>query len=811
MRASLLLALLALAAPAGAAVINGGDYAGADLLPANGDQLSGTFLNVRLFSLPAGATVFFANSTPLVVYASTISIYGTLNGSGFGKSGGSGGFGGASPSGGTAGFGGGPSTAGGGGAGAGGNGGGGGGYGGAGGGGGAGAGGGALYDSTGVFTSPISADDVFQGSGGGGGGGGGNGSLTGGSGAPGGGAVYLEASSMTVTGSILVAGSTASSVANGTGASNPGGGGGGSGGGLLLRVTGSLQMSQAFVNAGGGNGGNVADSFGGNIAPGGGGGGGRVKIFARSAAFSSVVFSTSGGTAGGNQGFGGTLIGPAPTAGAAGSVSFGVVATSAAAFAAQTVSIASIAWKWNATPSFGDAPAGSQAYRVFPATAAAPLTTPQAAIAAPATTVTETGLTPNTTYARYVTAFTDWGDSLPSNSVSTHTLASAPGGAGLVAGSVSSLSASWTAGAPANPGYTLYEAQTALDAGFSTGLMDGFVTALASAPASLAPNTTYFFRARAVNIDNVPTAYTAALATATLAAAPMTPAVTATAVNSTAFSWAGGGNPSGTTYVAEISTDNFFTLVATSATLATSATFFNLTAGTQYFLRAKAVNWGGIASAYSAAVSTRAGILSDTSPPSAPGTPATDRAFSYDGTIGFLWGPALSNAGILSYELLVGTFPGGNDVFNGVVFAASFTATGLATGKTYYAEVRARSNAGVVGPFSGVSVGVPVFLTAGTPAIQKAFAWPNPFNPATGPVQFGFYLNAPSDVTFRVYTLNGRKVREYAQSYATAGNQIGSWDGADSSGRRLTPGGYIVVVDRRNGGDAQRVKVAILY
>jgi len=805
-RSRLLVVLLALAAPARAAVIVGGNYAGANLAPSNGDELSGTFVNVGLFSLPAGATVFVAAGTTLVVYASTISISGTLNASGFGQPGGSGGQ--SNGVGGT-GFGGGPSAIGGGAAGAAQKGGGGGAYGGAGGGGGGGASGGTLYDSTGVFTSPISADDVFQGSGGGGGGG--NASSSGGSGAPGGGAVYLEASSMTVTGALLAAGTTASAVANNSGAANPGGGGGGSGGGLLLRVTGPLRVSGAFLNAGGGSGGNVADSFSGSIAPGGGGAGGRIKIFSQSATFAGVAFSTSGGSAGGGGGFGGIPVAPAPASGSAGTVSFGTIAAPASSFAAQTVSITSIAWSWGATPSFGDAPAASQAYRLFPATAAAPLTSPQATVAAPATTIAETSLTPNTTYARYVTAFTDWGDSAQSNSVSTHTLASAPTAASLAPASSTSLLASWTAGSPANPSYTLYELQAALDSGFSTGLMDGFTTALSSSPAGLTPNTTYFLRARAVNIDGVATAFDASAATATLAVAPAAPAIAATSVSSTVFSWTSGGNPSGTQYVAEISTDNFFTLVAASATLSTSATFFSLTAGTQYFLRAKAVNWGGVASAYSTAVSTRAGILSDTSPPSAPGTPAPDRPFSYDGNLNLAWSPALSNVGILDYELLVGTFPGGNDVFNGVVFAASAALSGLATGKTYYAEARARSNAGVVGPFSGVSVGVPVFLTAGTPAIQKPYAWPNPFDPAKGAVQIGFYLNAPADVTFRVYTLNGRKLREFTQSFGSPGNQIGSWDGADGSGRKAAPGGYVVVVDRHGGGDSQRVKVAVLY
>ena len=61
MTSRLLPVFLLLATAANAAVApNAGDYAGADLVLANGDTLSGTYTNVGLFSLPAGATVFIA-------------------------------------------------------------------------------------------------------------------------------------------------------------------------------------------------------------------------------------------------------------------------------------------------------------------------------------------------------------------------------------------------------------------------------------------------------------------------------------------------------------------------------------------------------------------------------------------------------------------------------------------------------------------------------------------------------------------------------------------------------------------------------
>lgn len=801
----ILVGLLVCARPARAATISGGDYAGANLSPAGGDVLSGVFQNVGLFRIQAGATVYVDANVPLAVYAGTVSIAGTLEGSGRGRPGGSGG---AVNGPGAAGFGGGPTGGGGGASGASATGGGGGGSGGAGGGGsGSGGGmGGASYGSTGTVSIPLSADDIFEGSGGGGGGG--SNANPGSPGGSGGAAIYVEAASITVTGAILAPGAGAAAVTNAvfTNNVNAGPGGGGAGGGILLRATSALSLARATLDASGGAGGDVADFNCNTGAPGGGGGGGRIKLFARSAVYASVSLSTAAGTPGRSVGCN-NLASPAPTAGAAGTVSFGVVASSPSSFAPQAVYITSVAWSWTAAASFGDASAASRIYRVFPGTATAPLSLPQTTVAAPATAATETGLSPNTTYFRFATAFTDWGDGMPSNAASTHTLAAAPATASLTAASTGSVSFSWTSGSPANPSYTVYEVEAALDSGFSSPFQRGFVVGLSSSPGGLAANTTYFFRVRAVNLDGVPTDFSAPAQTAALAAAPAAPALSGIFVTSASFSWTS-VDPSGTQYVAEVSSDNFFSLVASSQTLALSATFFTLTPGTQYFFRAKAVNIQGIASAYSPVISGSAGNLSSTSPPSQPGAPRPDRPFSYDGRIAFVWAPALSTVGILDYELLLGTFPGGNDVFNGTVAAASYTAAGLATGRTYYAQVRARSNAGVVGPFSIVSEGVQVFLPAGTAPIAKAYAWPNPFNPSQGAVQIGFFLATPGDVTFRVYTLNGRLLRRFSQSYAAAGNQIGSWDGADDSGRRAAPGGYIVLV-HKSGGD-ERVKVAVL-
>jgi hypothetical protein len=78
--------------PALAATIIGKDFQGGDLTPGAGDVLYGTFTNVRNFNIPRGATVYFAGAVS--VSAANINVQGTLDGTGGGNPGGSGGIGG---------------------------------------------------------------------------------------------------------------------------------------------------------------------------------------------------------------------------------------------------------------------------------------------------------------------------------------------------------------------------------------------------------------------------------------------------------------------------------------------------------------------------------------------------------------------------------------------------------------------------------------------------------------------------------------------------------------------------------------------
>jgi len=718
---------------AGAATIAGRDLDGQSLICGPGstadnsiscspnDSLSGVFTNVGLFQINAGTTVFVTPGIPLVVFASTVSISGLLNGSGRGEVGGIGGDPGLPGSDGE-GMGPGKGAAaiqGGGGAG----------YGNIGGIGSGGASSGTAYGLAGLESSPVSPDDINMGSGGGGGGGAAG--QTSGSGGQGGASIYLEASSFTLTGYISVRG-----VPGGNSAKPAGGGGGGAGGSLLLRCMDSATVNGSII-ATGGDGGDVAGfEIDDPVYPGGGGGGGRVKIYYRKTAFS-VAISTAGGAKGSKSGNWGDEGTPIAQAGSSGTVSFAIVASSPTGLTFPAVFTTSITWSWTAVPNseWGNAAEASRKYRVYSGTVSyrTPDRSPQLAVSSDTVSATETSLTPNTTYTRYATAFTDYSDSLPSNAVSTHTLANVPGAAAsaFTAVAVATLSLNWSAGAPANPGYTSYEVNRSTDINFGINVSTSYVAALSSAPAGLTPNTTYHFRIRAINLDNIPTGFTPIVSTATLAVKPAGPSFAQVSSTSFVFNWNSAGNPPLTRYIAEISTDNFATLVQSSSTLNAGAAFSGLTVNALYYARVKAQNHNGLDTAFTDVITT----VTITAQPLNATLPFTN--LSAD-ALTFNWKSGGNSAGT-NYNPEISTNSNfSSPVSSEVTTNLNYVFTGLSVNTTYYAHVRALGAGGLASLYSS-SVSTVTYalapVTATPPftgifASSFTFSWGNGGNPA---------------------------------------------------------------------------------
>ncbi len=292
------------------ALLIGSDLGGGDLIPADGDVLSGSFTNVGTFHVAAGITVGVDPGVPLIVMAEEISIEGTIDADGAGFAGGA-----TNPVVSSAGL---PGSGPGGGEGGGfgscvhGNGGGGGGYGGTGGISSSLFGNGPPPSAGGPAYGDPNPPGIMMGSGGGSAG---NycDEVFGGPGGAGGGSVTLMAQVIDISGGIEANGAPGGLL----GTPTRSGGGGGSGGGIWL--DGCMNLTEALLNAAGGAG--AGDPAGSGFPQGGGGGaGGRVKLSGLMAPGSSHAANVAGAPAGAGDILGGQVGGAEGTSGENGSV-----------------------------------------------------------------------------------------------------------------------------------------------------------------------------------------------------------------------------------------------------------------------------------------------------------------------------------------------------------------------------------------------------------------------------------------------------------------------------------------------------------
>jgi hypothetical protein len=105
-------------------------------------------------------------------------------------------------------------------------------------------------------------------------------------------------------------------------------------------------------------------------------------------------------------------------------------------------------------------------------------------------------------------------------------------------------------------------------------------------------------------------------------------------------------------------------------------------------------------------------FMSDTTPPSTPGTPADAGAYIATTSITFNWtGSSDPETGISGYNLQVGTTAGGSDVYDGFVGnVLTYEITG-SDGQTLYARVQAVNGIGLTSSWSGNSDGITIDMT----------------------------------------------------------------------------------------------------
>jgi len=120
--------------------------------------------------------------------------------------------------------------------------------------------------------------------------------------------------------------------------------------------------------------------------------------------------------------------------------------------------------------------------------------------------------------------------------------------------------------------------------------------------------------------------------------------------------------------------------------------------------------------------------LYDVTPPPAPASVGIGSTNSYVFTnlVTFSW-PAVSDAqgGVSGYQVLVGTTPGGSNVFNGVVNGTSLTVTN-SFGAHLYAMVAAVNHAGIQGSAAsspGVALVSPAWIPVANLAANDRLNW----------------------------------------------------------------------------------------
>ena len=358
-----------------------------------------------------------------------------------------------------------------------------------------------------------------------------------------------------------------------------------------------------------------------------------------------------------------------------------------------------------------------------------------------------TGLTPNTSY--YVRARAQPnGAYLVQGPQPTLAAAPAPAAAAFSALAPSALTLNWDAAS--NPGDTSYLAQISAASDFSSGILSSTTLNAFAVFGSLATNTTYYARVRAVNRALIATTFLSVGSTSTLAL-PLTslPLSNLTAQGFTGH-FGSGGNLGGTRYIAVAST--MATLSPAEASLITAdtfAVFSGLSANTQYFFSAAALNNNGGATAFFAALSTF--TLPAASAVAVPtGTNETTSALRAN------WG-ANGNFSGTQFAAQISPDPAfGSSVLSSTTANAYADFTGLATNTLYYMRVRTLSRS--ANPDSGLTTATASTLSNPPSAAAQTYLYvgessatvqwtPLPAAPPTAAAE-GYVAQASTDSLF---------------------------------------------------------------
>lgn len=80
--------------------------------------------------------------------------------------------------------------------------------------------------------------------------------------------------------------------------------------------------------------------------------------------------------------------------------------------------------------------------------------------------------------------------------------------------------------------------------------------------------------------------------------------------------------------------------------------------------------------------------------------------------------------------------------------------------------------------------------------------YPNPFNPSTA---ISYNLTKSTNVTLKIYNIQGQEIKTLVNDFQTAGMKSVVWDGLDNSGQKVTSGVYIYQIESGNFSLAKKM------